>query len=32
MTTVTNRRIPYWVKVVYSAFVAILVPMLLGDL
>ena len=26
MTTVPNRRIPYWVKVVYSAFVAILVP------
>ena len=26
MTTVTNRRIPIWVKVAYSAFVAIVVP------
>ena len=26
MTTVPNRRIPYWLKVAYSAFVAILVP------
>ena len=26
MTTVTNRRIPTWVKVAYSAFVAIVVP------
>jgi hypothetical protein len=26
MTTVTDRRIPTWVKVAYSAFVAILVP------
>jgi hypothetical protein len=26
MTTVTNRRIPTWVKVAYSAFVAVLVP------
>jgi hypothetical protein len=26
MTTVTSRRIPIWVKVAYSAFVAIVVP------
>jgi hypothetical protein len=26
MTTVTNRRIPTWVKVAYSLFVAVLVP------
>lgn len=26
MTTVTNRRIPTWLKVAYSAFVAVLVP------
>src|SRR6266852_2803140 len=26
MTTLTNRRIPTWVKVPYSSFVAILVP------
>jgi hypothetical protein len=26
MTTVTNRRIPTWVKVAYTAFVAIVVP------
>ncbi len=26
MTTLTNRRIPTWVKVAYSSFVAILVP------
>lgn len=26
MTTVTNRLIPIWVKVAYSAFVAVLVP------
>jgi hypothetical protein len=26
MTMVPNRRIPYWVKVAYSVFVAILVP------
>jgi hypothetical protein len=26
MTTVTNRRIPTWVKVAYAAFVAIVVP------
>ncbi|MGH7796842.1 MAG: hypothetical protein ACREQ2_18415 [Candidatus Binatia bacterium] len=26
MTTVTNRRIPTWIKVAYSAFVAIVVP------
>jgi hypothetical protein len=26
MTTLTNRRIPTWIKVAYSSFVAILVP------
>src|SRR6266498_4712168 len=26
MTTITSRRIPIWVKVAYSAFVAIVVP------
>ena len=26
MTMVPNRRIPYWLKVAYSVFVAILVP------
>src|SRR2546422_585473 len=26
MTTVTNRRVPTWVKLAYSAFVILLVP------
>ena len=27
MTIATNRRIPYWVKLLYTAFVAIVVPL-----
>ena len=27
MTNVTNRQIPYWIKLLYSAFVAVLVPL-----